>query len=31
VTAPYITNAPNISVSLPAAPDKQFFRLRKQP
>ena len=31
VTAPYITNAANISVSLPTAPDKQFFRIRKQP
>jgi len=31
VTAPYITNAANISVTLPVTLDKQFFRLRKQP
>jgi len=31
VTAPHITNAANISVTLPATSEKQFFRLRKQP
>ena len=31
VTAPYTTNATSTSVTLPATPDKQFFRLRRQP
>ena len=31
VTGPYTTNTTSTSVTLPAASDNQFFRLRKQP
>jgi len=31
VTAPYVTNAASIRVTLPVTPEKQFFRLRRQP
>lgn len=31
VTAPYVTNAANVSVVVPATSDSSFFRLRRQP